>query len=239
MTEAPAPRGVGPAADPVFCPYLGLADDPATHFAFATIAHRCGSPRGPREIGLTYQASVCLAANYPTCRRFSDAPPRPEAGLSVAAARGAPALDRVAGPARATGRTGRRRRFRVSLAVVVVAVFAIAAVAGWLMTRPSAPPAGGAAASPSASPVVSPGASTTRSPSSTPSSAASPRPTSTPGTSPTDATPAPIIHAVVRGETLSSIANRYGVTIAAIQEANGLADPNYIVGGQRLIIPPP
>jgi LysM repeat protein len=47
------------------------------------------------------------------------------------------------------------------------------------------------------------------------------------------------IHIVREGETLTSIANRYGVTVEAVIAANKLADPNAIVVGQRLIIPDP
>ncbi len=45
------------------------------------------------------------------------------------------------------------------------------------------------------------------------------------------------VHVVQRGETLSSIAARYGTTTQAIVQANGLANPNYIYVGQRLTIP--
>lgn len=44
-------------------------------------------------------------------------------------------------------------------------------------------------------------------------------------------------HVVRRGETLFSIAVRYGTTVQAIVQANGLPNPNYIYAGQRLIIP--
>jgi LysM repeat protein/Tol biopolymer transport system component len=47
------------------------------------------------------------------------------------------------------------------------------------------------------------------------------------------------VHVVQWGETLSLIASRYGVTVEAILAANGLADPNFIYVGQRLIIPTP
>jgi LysM repeat protein len=43
-------------------------------------------------------------------------------------------------------------------------------------------------------------------------------------------------HIVHHGETLSSIANRYGVTVAAIMQANRLHS-HYIHSGQRLWIP--
>ncbi|MFE1361305.1 LysM peptidoglycan-binding domain-containing protein [Streptomyces harbinensis] len=44
-------------------------------------------------------------------------------------------------------------------------------------------------------------------------------------------------HTVVRGETLTAIARRYGVTVAAIASANGLPDPDRIAAGQQLTIP--
>jgi LysM repeat protein len=44
------------------------------------------------------------------------------------------------------------------------------------------------------------------------------------------------IHIVQRGETLSSIARRYGVTVAALMAANGLTTTTIYVG-QRLLIP--
>ncbi len=44
-------------------------------------------------------------------------------------------------------------------------------------------------------------------------------------------------HTVAPGETLSAIAARYGVTVRALAEANGLADIHWITAGQRLAIP--
>lgn len=44
-------------------------------------------------------------------------------------------------------------------------------------------------------------------------------------------------HVVQRGDTLSSIALRYGTTVAALMAANQLANPNLIYVGQRLVIP--
>jgi LysM repeat protein len=45
------------------------------------------------------------------------------------------------------------------------------------------------------------------------------------------------IHVVQRGETLSQIARSYGVTMAALAQANGISNPNFIYSGQRLTIP--
>jgi LysM repeat protein len=44
-------------------------------------------------------------------------------------------------------------------------------------------------------------------------------------------------HTVREGETLTSIANRYGVTVDALVAANHLANPNALYVGQRLVIP--
>ncbi len=47
------------------------------------------------------------------------------------------------------------------------------------------------------------------------------------------------VHVVQWGETLSLIANRYGVTVEAILAANDLHNPNFVYVGQRLTIPAP
>lgn len=54
---------------------------------------------------------------------------------------------------------------------------------------------------------------------------------------PTDRPPAGTVHIVQRGETLYSIALRYGVSMWAIARANGIANLNRIYVGQRLVIP--
>jgi LysM repeat protein len=45
------------------------------------------------------------------------------------------------------------------------------------------------------------------------------------------------VHVVGRGEYLSAIAVRYGVSMSSLIAANGLSNPNVIVPGQRLVIP--
>ncbi len=55
-----------------------------------------------------------------------------------------------------------------------------------------------------------------------------------------DAAPASddtVTHVVQRGESLWGIARHYGVSLSAVIEANGIADPSRIFGGQRLVIP--
>lgn len=53
------------------------------------------------------------------------------------------------------------------------------------------------------------------------------------------APPAPTVYIVARGDTLAAIAQRFGVTTAGLAAANGLANPNLIYSGQRLVIPGP
>lgn len=47
----------------------------------------------------------------------------------------------------------------------------------------------------------------------------------------------PVIHIVQRGETICSIARRYGTSVEAITSVNGITNPNWIYTGQRLSIP--
>ena len=46
-------------------------------------------------------------------------------------------------------------------------------------------------------------------------------------------------HIIQPGETLWSIAARYGVTVNAILQADNLTNPNFIYLGQSLVIPTP
>jgi murein DD-endopeptidase MepM/ murein hydrolase activator NlpD len=52
-------------------------------------------------------------------------------------------------------------------------------------------------------------------------------------------TPTPTVYTVERGDTLYSIAERFGTTVKAIVAANDIADRSLIITGQKLIIPIP
>jgi LysM repeat protein len=47
------------------------------------------------------------------------------------------------------------------------------------------------------------------------------------------------VYIVQAGDSLGAIAGRFGVSVAALVEANNLANPDYVFSGQRLVIPVP
>ena len=46
--------------------------------------------------------------------------------------------------------------------------------------------------------------------------------------------PASVYYTVKRGDTLSSIASKYGTTYTYLARLNGIADPNRIYPGQKI-----
>jgi len=74
-------------------------------------------------------------------------------------------------------------------------------------------------------------------PTSTPKPTPTPAPY-TPAPTPTPTiTPTPIIYTIQRGDNLFTIARRYGVTVQALQDVNGIVDPRSLQIGQQLVIP--
>jgi LysM repeat protein len=61
--------------------------------------------------------------------------------------------------------------------------------------------------------------------------------TTTAGT--TTTTAGPTNYVVQRGDTLTSIARKFNISLAAILGANQLKDPDHLSEGQSLVIPPP
>lgn len=55
-------------------------------------------------------------------------------------------------------------------------------------------------------------------------------------TTPTTPSPSSSVHVVRRGDTLFSLARRYGTTVQAMAQANSLRNQNIIYVGQRLVI---
>ena len=86
-------------------------------------------------------------------------------------------------------------------------------------------------ASPSATP--DPSASPTATPSATPIATPTPTPTPTTSASPAPAAPAPVsTYTVVRGDSLSGIASRFGTTTRNLMSINGITNANLIRIGQ-------
>jgi len=100
---------------------------------------------------------------------------------------------------------------------------------GLAWARQRCPQAVVTAPSPSAAPVATPTGSAPTAP-------------ATVGAGATPITPqpvsAPIRYTAQRGDTLYSLARRYGLTVAELQRANALADDT-LLAGQVLVIPPP
>jgi uncharacterized hydrophobic protein (TIGR00271 family) len=90
---------------------------------------------------------------------------------------------------------------------------------------------------PTRTPTRTPGPTTT--PTATPTATQTPTPTAspTPTATPT-ATPGWRVHIVQAGDTLFDLAQRYGLTIQAIAEANNLPNPDLLLPDQPLVIPP-
>lgn len=115
------------------------------------------------------------------------------------------------------------------------------AVLGGTVIGPNTP-------TPSASPTPTPTATQTKSPTPTPTATKTPAPTKSPTPTPSatksptatptpTATAKPSTYTVVSGDTLTKIANRFGVTQAALMAANKITNANSIQLGQKLVIP--
>ena len=252
----------------VACPFLGLPNDPNSHFAFADRTHRCYAKRGVVPVDPSYQSGFCLTSQYKECTRFRAAErPVPTLARSTGATQAAPVPVTVTAgaPIAASKRRARsRRRVRAIRTVISVALILLVVIGGGVavsfvlsLQPPSSAPRAGIRAT--QAPVrATPSASTEKLRSDSPSPSPSPSPTLAPPSprgsvpSPTPIRSAPtfsseptarteaVFHTVSRGETLGGIAGRYGVTVGAIVRANdNIEDPDVIYTGQRLIIPPP
>jgi hypothetical protein len=55
------------------CAWLGLEDDPATHYSFPSGANECHTQSPPLSIGIDYQALTCLHGQWAVCPRLAAA----------------------------------------------------------------------------------------------------------------------------------------------------------------------
>ena len=231
------------------CPLLALAADGRTVVEGVDLAHRCHAEQPPAPIERGYQARVCLTSAYPQCERYlartdglgSREPARAGIGDGVVSTRltitPEPSWHGLAGRAR----VGRRGGIAVVAAGgALLAIGAAAAIAGGfgLLDDPTAPVAD---ASPTSTPRPTPTERPQATPTATPADTPTPTPTAT-AVATVPVTPAPTAvpastYVVEQGDTLAAIAQRFGVSVAALQAVNEIEDPNQIVIGQVLVIP--
>ena len=104
------------------------------------------------------------------------------------------------------------------------------------ITTPTAQPTTDTSAEPSASP----GESVATSESPAPSDSTAPSASAGPPASPTPVpVGTPFYYTVQTDETLTILAQRFGVTVDALVQANHIVDRNLILTGQRILIPAP
>ena len=244
MTATPE-RETTPLAEPgTICPYLLVA---AGHWRNAEPSreHVCAAEAEPIPIGLETQRRLCFG-DHTVCRRYEGAVAAYRAAVPLVplrpVARTVPVVVDRGRPPLPLPHVGDRRL----LGQAVLALAMIAAVVALLLAR-LGPTAGGAAqasgspslgasagvASPSASPSLPPSASP--SPAPTPTPTASPKATRKPSPSPGGGSGQ--TYTVKPGDTLSSIALKFGTTVKALSKLNGITDPSLIRSGQVLKIP--
>ena len=238
------------------CPLLGLAGDRRVAVEGVDGGHRCHADEPAITLERAVQAQLCLTASHERCERF----------LQFAARAGSadPGRSRVADGFVTTrlllapqpawrGIAGRARSSQTAPWVVAAAGIAAIGITGAALAGPLLDePAPDAAARATPSPIATPSARPTPEPSLAPTPPPTPSPTITPVPTPAPtavpATPAPTptvaptpapqqTYVVAEGDTLASIAERFGTSVSALQQANGIEDPDEIVIGAVLVIP--
>ena len=131
------------------------------------------------------------------------------------------------------GRGRNDRAARGAYTLILGAVLVVGVIALFYAVSLALGPSGSSATS---TPVPSP--AVTQLPNPAAQSSPPPLLVPSPSPSPTLAPPQQRSHAVEGGDTLNRIAQRYGVTVEAIMQANGFSDRNRILRiGERLVIP--
>ncbi len=127
-------------------------------------------------------------------------------------------------------RAGRGAYTLILGAVLVVGVIALFFAVSLALGPSGAPPASTPVPSTGVTPLPNPAPQSSPPPFLVPSPSPSPSPALAP--------PQQRTHTVEGGDTLNRIAQRYGVTVEAIMQANGFTDRNRILRiGERLIVP--
>jgi LysM repeat protein len=235
---------------------LALAGDRRSAVDGVDTAHRCHAEVPPAPLDRPTQAQLCLTPAHERCERYlafvarsgTAHPGRSPAGAGLVSTRlllaPQPAWRGIA------GRTTAARPLSLLAAGAGILAVGIgtAVVAGAIKTpalvavdaTPSSSPSAASTPRPTSTLRPTPSATPSPTPAVTPgvTPIQTPEPTPVPTAAPTPAPPsAPRTYTVQQGDTLAAIAQRFGTTTEALQQANGIDDPNQIVIGQVLVIP--
>lgn len=208
------------------CPLLGTHADPNTHFDSPSAENQCYAHTRVSPLSLDEQRDLCLTTNYPNCRFYLAHHSR-----DVATQAANESLRRVSTPA---------EPWRPNPMLVASAALLAIIVCGTALLISGLPQAAALSLVPTTTATVSRTPTRTLTPTPIPPTATPVPPTPTATATPTTPpTPTPVIYVVQTGDTLIDIAIRFGVSVQAIMDANGLTDSRLIRAGSRLIIPPP
>ncbi len=214
-----------PAQESQRCPECGARTSEA-----ATICPRCGRSLGIREPEC---CPVCGArcdqveARCPICGAERQHSTAPHVSAFVAVALGLLALALVV-------LLGARLRPWRNADINPDAL--VAAAMGRLGNTSTQP--GAAQPTATAQPTMTPTVEPTRKPTATPSPTLAPTMTVAPTDEPDlPAEGAPTVHVVAQGDTPLGIASQYGITLAALLDANGLDEDAVLAIGQELTVP--
>ena len=243
--EADAVHGV--------CPLI-QAGDGAWHSAYASRDHRCWAVRPPAPLAISKQRQLCLTPGHDFCSTFvaTALRPSPESlradGIAADLWPAVGSLPLVLEPTRGLTGALRPTASKAGGQALLVALMVLAFLV--LVIARTTVPLGPFIPESSAAPGASGALTSAPAGSANPTPATSPGETASPSLSPPTAAPSrtPIATATARpsggttyrvrsGDTLSSIAARFGTTVKAIAAANGITDPSLIKVGQVLVIP--
>lgn len=233
--------------NPRGCPFL-IAEGGGWRLGVPSREHRCGAFSPAASLSPEKQTRLCLTPAHAGCATY-------QASLTARTERlGAVPVRRATrwGLARTTsviedpgGARARllavlldRRRWPAIPAVILVTTLFVLALSGFRAGVPTVPVATASPGVAAASSAATTGA--TARPSRSPAGeATTPPPTVNPTAAPSTAKPVASFrtYRVKSGDTLSAIANRFGTTVAALEELNDLPDRNSLSIGQILLIP--
>jgi hypothetical protein len=209
------------------CPFL-RAGDGSWRSASPAREHRCWAVDPPAELPVLTQQRLCLVRGHDGCERFRharelrsaslanirissvDTPPAGVPSRSRGVRRTTVAADAARGAAAGVLRSRRLLALTLGLVIIVMVVLAVATLPGGGGPVPSVPPDQGAAG---------------------PSASALPESLSSPGADGMRR------YRVREGDTLRTIADRFGVSVRQLRLANDLGEPPRLEEGVVIVIP--